>query len=89
VIGVPELRIDEHLLPPNAPRLEGVLHRFTDRLFIAVAFGAVEISKSDIQGRLDRLPGRDSIRNQRSKSHGGDRARSVLERNPSRAKRIG
>src|SRR6185437_35584 len=49
MIAVPELRGDEHILPLDRPRLEHLLHRIADGLFIAVAFRTIEVTKSHLQ----------------------------------------
>src|SRR5271165_4497242 len=81
MIGVPQLRGDEHVLPLNGPRLERFAHRSTHRFFIAVAFCAIEMPETHSQCGLDGLLGLDKIRNQRAKSDGGDRTRSVGQLN--------
>ena len=63
MIGVPQLRGNEQVLPLKRSRLERFLNRITNRLFIAVAFRTIEMSKSDFQCRLGRLFGCDRIRN--------------------------
>jgi hypothetical protein len=77
MIGVPQLRGDEYVLPLNRPRLECLAHRVTDGLFIAVPLRAVEMPETHSQCTRDGLLGRDEIRNQRAKSDYGDRTRSV------------
>ena len=74
MIAVPELRGDEHVLALDRPRLEHLLHRVADGLFVAVAFGAIEVTKPRFQCSLGRLFGRDGIGNQRAEPEGGHRA---------------
>ena len=82
MIGVPQLRGDEDVLPPSRPRLERCLHRITNRFFIAISLRAIEMSKSNFQCGLRSSLGREGIRHQRAKPDRGDRAGSVGERNP-------
>jgi len=49
MIVVPELRGDKHILPPNCPGLEHLLHGIADCFFIAVAFRTIEMAKSHFQ----------------------------------------
>src|SRR5271167_12067 len=49
MIGVPQLRGNEDVLPPNRARLERCLHRITNRLFVAISFRTIEMSKSHVQ----------------------------------------
>src|ERR1700677_223927 len=82
MIGVPQLRGEEHVFPPKCPGLECFAHRFTHRFFIAVTLCAIEMSETHSQCSLDGLLGLDRIRNQRAESDNGDRTRSVGELNP-------
>jgi hypothetical protein len=88
MIAVPELRGHEEVLPPKRPRLERFLHRIANRIFIAVTFRTIEMSKSRLQCSPGGLFGCDGIRNQRAKPDSGDRARPV-SRNFGITKRIG
>ena len=80
MIGVPELRGDEQVLPPKRPRLERFLNRIADRFFVAIAFRTIEMAKSDFQCSLGGLPGCERIRDQRAEPDRGDRTGSVGER---------
>ena len=82
MIGVPQLRGDEQVFPRNGPRLERFPQRITHRRFVAVAFCAIEMSKTHFERGLGGLLGRDEIRNQRAESDRGNRTRSVGEWNP-------
>ena len=89
MIGVPELRGDEDVLPPNRSRPEQCLHRIADRFLIAVAFRAIEMPEACFQRGLRRFLGREGIGDQRAEPDGGDGAGSIVERDPRIAKRIG
>src|ERR1041385_6169973 len=52
VVGVPQLRGNEHVVALNLPSLEYLLHRIANRFLIAVPFGAVERSKARFQRGL-------------------------------------
>ena len=89
MIVVPQLRGDKYVFPLNCPWLDHLLHGVADRLFIAVAFRTVEVSKSHFQCGLGCLLRGEGVGDQRAKSEGGDRARSVREGNPGVAQGVG
>src|SRR5208337_4932993 len=72
MIVIPDLRRDKDFLPLDIPRLEHLLHRFADLLFISVAFRSVELAKSSLQRRLGRGSGCHGVGNQCAKAEGGD-----------------
>src|SRR5262249_49088286 len=71
----------EHVLLSNRARLEDVLHGIADRLFIAIAFGTIEVAKPHFQSRLCCLPSREEIGYQRPESQRRHRTGSVSEGN--------
>src|SRR6202022_2157613 len=71
MIVIPELRGDEHILPLSRPRLKHLLHRIADRLFIAIALRAIEVTKPHFQCGLGCLFGREGIRNRRPNPEAG------------------
>ena len=73
MIVIPELRGDKHFLPLDLPRVEHLLDRFADFLFVSVAFGSVELAKSCLQRRLGRGFGCHGVGNQRAEAVGRDR----------------
>ena len=79
MIVVPELRGDKDFLSLDLPRLEHVLHRFADLLFISVAFGSVELAKPCLQRRLGRGFGRHGVGNQRAEAEGRNSTGSIVE----------
>jgi hypothetical protein len=79
MIVIPELGSDEHMLPMNRPRLKHLLHRIADRLFIAIALRAIEVTKPDFQCGPGCLFGRKEIRNQSTKPEGMNCTRSFGE----------
>ena len=79
MIVVPELRGDKHVMPPDLPRLEHLLHRFADLSFGPVTLRSVELTKSCFQRGLGRIFGCDGVGNQRAKTKRGDRTGSVVE----------
>src|SRR5262249_51599316 len=79
MIVVPELRGDEHVVPLDLPRLEHLLHRFADLLFVSVALRSVELAKSRLQRRLGRGSGRHGIGDQCAEAEGGDGTGSIVE----------
>src|SRR5271157_3148527 len=89
MIVIPELRGDKHFLALNLPRLEHILDRFADLLFISVAFGSVELAKSCLQRRLGRDSGRDGVGNQRAEAERRDFIVAVVQRHPDVVKSAG
>src|SRR6202011_2431140 len=77
------------LFRSNCPGLEHLLHGVADRLFIAVAFRTVEVSKSHFQCGLGCLFRGEGIGGQRAKPDRRERARSVDKGNHLMAKRVG
>jgi hypothetical protein len=74
MIRVPELGGDEDVLPLDGSALERGLQGLANGGFIAVAFGAIEVSKPDFQCGLNGLPGNLWIGDQGAKTHGGEGA---------------
>lgn len=64
MICVPEFRDDKHVLPPDLPLLEHLLHRLADFCFGSVTFGGVDCAKSCFQRRLRRVFGYHGVGNQ-------------------------
>ena len=79
MIVIPDFRGDKHFLSLDLPRLEYLLDRFADLLFISVPFRGVELAKSCLQRRLGRDSGRDGVGNQRAKAERGDGTGSIIE----------
>jgi hypothetical protein len=89
MIGIPELRDDNHVLPLNLPFLEHFLHRFPDLLFGSVAFRSVEQAKSCFQRRLGRDSGCDGVGNECAKAECRDGTGAIVERYLRIAKVVG
>ena len=79
MIVIPEFRGDKHFLPLDLPRLEHLLDRFADLLFISVPFGSVELAKPCLQCRLRRDSGGDGVGNQRAKTERRDFIVAVVQ----------
>ena len=74
MICVPQLCGNEDILPSEHSGHERCLQRYTNRRLIVIPFSAIEVSKSNFQGILRSLRGREKARDQRAEPDGRDHA---------------
>ncbi len=89
VIRIPEFGGDEDILAPGCAGAVCGLHGVADGLFVAVAFGAVEVAEADFEGGLNGLSGGEGIGDEGAEADGGDGAGAVGEGDSGVAKRVG
>src|SRR5690242_6182129 len=80
VIRVPQLGGDEEVFAHERPGTDVFLDCFAYLFFIAVPFGTVEMTESNLERRFGCVSCLGRIGNQRAKSQGGHSARSSAER---------
>ena len=88
VVGVPQLGGDKDVRPLDRPCCERLQQRISHRVFVAVAFRAIQVSEAHFQCRLGGIDGLHRIRDQGPESGDGDRAGSVVKGNPGASKRV-
>jgi len=81
MIGIPQLRGNEHVLALNRSGREHLTQRITHRFLIAVPLCAIEMSKPDFQCSLGRLLCCGEIRNERAEPDSGHRTLSMGQLN--------
>src|SRR3954468_23146932 len=77
MIGIPQLRGDKDVLPLQRSRFEGFTQRVANRLFVSIAFCAVEMSETDRQRGFGGSLGVAKVRDERAETDGGDRTRTM------------